>query len=221
MLCQKICVTNHIQVQLSVGVLNGWLGYGSTHPVILKTINLWSYTSLIWLNHITRSLWCDIAWSVSQSAHLRYSEWSWIPWSRNVIDNTRNVINNEFLHSFPNISIYTPWLTRTLTCVINNIVFCFTMFKSIYLKYLHSEPKFKTTISNDVWPHVFRSLVRLYLTLFSLHTWHIYVFFLYVMIFTYLKDRKVLESTMSWLLMESNQLQTGYYFTPNNRPNSK
>ena len=38
---------------------------------------------------------------------------------------------------------------------------------------------------------------------------------------TYFKDRKVLESTVSWLPIESNQPQKEYYYSPNIEPNSK
>ena len=38
---------------------------------------------------------------------------------------------------------------------------------------------------------------------------------------TYSEDSKVLESTISWFLIELNQLQTEYYFPPNTKPDSK
>ena len=38
---------------------------------------------------------------------------------------------------------------------------------------------------------------------------------------TYFKDGKVLESTANLFLSEFNQLHLGYYFLPDNKPNSK
>ena len=38
---------------------------------------------------------------------------------------------------------------------------------------------------------------------------------------TYLKERKVLESTVSWLLSELNKHQLEYYLLTNEEPNFK
>ena len=51
--CQQIFVPKHVRVQLWVGVLNGWLDYGSTHPVIMNTIKprsykIWSDLIILW-----------------------------------------------------------------------------------------------------------------------------------------------------------------------------
>ena len=46
--CHNICAPNHIQVQLSTGVLNGWLGSDSIQPVIYNNINSIYYISLLW-----------------------------------------------------------------------------------------------------------------------------------------------------------------------------
>ena len=36
---------------------------------------------------------------------------------------------------------------------------------------------------------------------------------------TYFDNKKVLEFTVSWFLIEYNQLQPKYYFSPNTEPN--
>ena len=46
--CQQRCVTNHIQVQLSVVALNGILDFYFTHQVIFNVINSWGYTNMKW-----------------------------------------------------------------------------------------------------------------------------------------------------------------------------
>ena len=63
--CKHVCVPNHVRVQLSVGVLNGLLGSGSTHPVILNTIKSWNYMVLLLIKHATEILLCDLSffWS--------------------------------------------------------------------------------------------------------------------------------------------------------------
>ena len=61
------------------------------------------------------------------------------------------------------------------------------------------------------------------------HTFHVfgYIIGLYFVssrmwqFFTYFEDRKVLESTVCLLPIESNQLHPEYYFPPNIKPNSK
>ena len=37
--CRQICASNHVQVQLSMGVINGLMGSFSTQPVIHNNIN--------------------------------------------------------------------------------------------------------------------------------------------------------------------------------------
>ena len=46
--CQRIFAPNHAQVQLSVGLLNVWLGSDYIQLVIHKTINSWYYTVFLW-----------------------------------------------------------------------------------------------------------------------------------------------------------------------------
>ena len=63
--------------------------------------------------------------------------------------------------------------------------FVFFTFESIYLKslkYLQSRQKFELKISNNIWPHVFRSGVLSY----NFHVWLVYYFFLYAAIFQFL-----------------------------------
>ena len=123
MSCQQIFVTNHVRFQWSVVALRVWLSSISTYLVILNTTNSWSYMSLIWLNHIMGSVLYDIVLSVSLWAYPSFSEQGRLVWLINVIDNTRNIINNEFIRSFTNISIYPPWLSSTLLHVTNKKVF--------------------------------------------------------------------------------------------------
>ena len=47
--CRQVCVPNHLWVQLSVVVLTVLLASASTLPVILNTVNSWSYRTLKWL----------------------------------------------------------------------------------------------------------------------------------------------------------------------------
>ena len=68
----------------------------------------------------------------------------------------------------------------------------FSNFKSIYLKHvksLQSGRKIEFSISNDMWPHVFRSEVGLYIFIFWLHTCFILCFLLYVVIFHLIRRR--------------------------------
>ena len=52
--CQNICAPNHVQFQLSVGLINGWLDSDSIQPVIHNTINSWYYTNLLWTKRIIK-----------------------------------------------------------------------------------------------------------------------------------------------------------------------
>ena len=177
--CQKMCVQNQVWVQLLVVVINGILGSGSNHPVVLNTINSWSYMSLVWLGHISGIVLHGITLLVSRSRYLSFSEWGWLAWSRNSIYNTRNITDNSFLHSFPNISISIPWSAIMLTLFVNKNIFILTELESIRIKYLHYWPKFKRTISNNMWPHVFISLFGLYVTC-SLVAYLAYILFFLV-----------------------------------------
>ena len=151
--CLNICESNYVQVQLSVGVINGWLGSDYIQPVIHNTIISWYYMILLWIKLTTERLWCDIA-----SLRIVYDE---IPHYRscvqriyvflnkvgsraqNVIDTTTiTSILYHYVHSL--ISHYLPHdLQSTLTRVNNKMVFIlhdniFFPLESIYLKYLKS-----------------------------------------------------------------------------------
>ena len=52
--CRKICSPNHLQFQLSVVVLNVWLGSDYIQPVIQNTINSWDYMNLLWTKRIIK-----------------------------------------------------------------------------------------------------------------------------------------------------------------------
>ena len=54
--------------------------------------------------------------------------------------------------------------------------FYFVTLDSLYIKYLHSVPKLTLTISNNMWLHVFISLLWLYITCFGLCIWLIFYF---------------------------------------------
>ena len=103
----------------------------------------------------------DLSLSVSQSFYQHFSESGWIVWSRDIIYNTRYIIDGIFIRPFPNIWISPPWLTIRLPLVINKTffkdIFQF-MFEYIDLNLLHSGPKYKIAISNNMWPYVFRYL---------------------------------------------------------------
>ena len=47
--CRQLYVPNHLWIHLSVGVLTVLLSSTSTLPVILNTMNSWSYRTLKWL----------------------------------------------------------------------------------------------------------------------------------------------------------------------------
>ena len=128
---QKICVPNHTRFQLPVIVLNGWLAYTSTHPVILNTINSWIYRNMMWLNHIMGSVLCYLVLLVYWLAYLCFSEWNRPTWSINVINNSficlwvSSIRQFMFHHVLINVSqISTFWseiqayhITRyTITC---------------------------------------------------------------------------------------------------------
>ena len=98
----------------------------------------------------------------------------------------------------------------------------FNNFKSIYIKYpkyLKYEPKFELSISNDMWSYVFRSEVVSYLSFF-LVTYLDYIFFSSIRKFsTYFEYGNLLESTISWLTIESNGPEQEYYLPPNTKLN--
>ena len=45
---RQICAPNYLQVQLSIGVIYGWLESDYIQRVIQNTINTWYYMSLLW-----------------------------------------------------------------------------------------------------------------------------------------------------------------------------
>ena len=84
-LFRKTCVPNHVQIQLSVVVINIWLASISTHPVILSSTNSWSYINLFWLDNNMGIVWCDIIILVLSSAYLHFTEYDQLTCSQNVI----------------------------------------------------------------------------------------------------------------------------------------
>ena len=98
--------------------------------------------------------------------------------------------SSTVLRTFPPIPISIPWSTNhTHNKCKKNVMKIFSTFKSICLKYLkslHFGQKIESDISNDMWPHVFRSEVRSYIFIF-LVTYLAYIIFSYVIIFHLLR----------------------------------
>ena len=46
--CRQICAPDHVQVQISVVVLNGWMGSDYIQTVIHNTIKSWNFISFLW-----------------------------------------------------------------------------------------------------------------------------------------------------------------------------
>ena len=109
----------------------------------------------MWYRVTTESVLFDIVLSVLRSAYLSFPEQGCLASSK-VLS-----IFYYYLHSL--IFHYVPCYQQiTLTCVINKTVLFhmevfISTFKSIYLKYLQWGPRFEPSISNNMWPHVFRS----------------------------------------------------------------
>ena len=81
----KTCVPNHVQIQLSVGVINIWLASIYTHQVIPNSTNSWSYINLFWINNSMGSEWCDMIILVLSSSYLQFTEYDQLKCSQNVI----------------------------------------------------------------------------------------------------------------------------------------
>ena len=96
--------------------------------------------------------------------------------------------------------------------------------ESMYLKHIRSIQygrKFKPSISNDIWPHILISEVGLYFPWFWLLTWLIYFYSHLWQFFTYSKDRKALEYTVSWSPIGLSQIQLYYYLSTVKEPKYK
>ena len=181
--CQKICVPKTFWVQLYIKGLSGWKGSVSEHTVILKTISSWSYMSLMWLDNIRWSVLCYLVLSVPWSAYLHFSEWARFAWSINGIDNTINVINNDFLHSWPNISIYTSWWISTLICVINKTGFF--LWDSFYFIYV----QIQTSPISTFWTKIRACHLKRYYTtclhiLIWIHNFHVFWLLTWIIYFS-------------------------------------
>ena len=66
---QQIFAPNHLQVQLSVGVINWWLDSDSIQPVIHNTINWWDYMNFLWTKRIIKRIKIS---SMQRKFHQRY-----------------------------------------------------------------------------------------------------------------------------------------------------
>ena len=70
----NICAPNHVQVQLSVGLINRLLDSFSTQPKIQKNINSWYYMSLLKIKQTTGSVLFYLSLSVTHSMYLCFPE---------------------------------------------------------------------------------------------------------------------------------------------------
>ena len=114
--------------------------------------------------------------------------------------------------------IFRDWQRRLAIDATKTQPTVFSNFESIYLKHLkslQSGQNNEPSISKNMSPHFSDSK--------SDQTFHVlsYVLGLYYVSYsmwwlsTYFEDGKVLESTVSWLLIESNQPENDYYWPPN------
>ena len=159
----------------------------------------------------------DLVILVFKSVFLRFSEWDWLVW-------LRNFVNNAFTCSFPNIQISTPWSTSMLTHVINKKVFFQYIFYLVWIQI----PQISTfQKKNWVWhtegyrTTCFIILIWIILHIFLLRTWLIFFYRIMWQLSAYFEYSKMLESTVSWVPIEFNWLYLGYYFLPYNKSNSK
>ena len=127
--CRQICAPNRVQVQLSVGVLNGWRDSDYIPKLIQKKINSWDY---IWvccevkrlsIEHITRSH-IDLnkvgfrgKMSLMQK---KCHRWYYV-----------NLLTYEYIS-------YSQKGTLAIEVTTNIIDGIYRFFESIYLKYLNS-----------------------------------------------------------------------------------
>ena len=117
MSCQKICAPNHVQLQLSVGVLNGLLDSDYIQPVIQNTINSLDFMNLFWTKPITKRTKMSL---MQQKCHqwyyvnffiYEYLSFNWKihghnRWNKDVIDGYFLDFSNKYISNISNI--YNP-----------------------------------------------------------------------------------------------------------------
>ena len=125
--CQHICAPNHVQVQLSVRLINVWMCSDYIQPGIHNTINSWDYMGFLWIKWTTKSALCNpVLLKRVYYAILRY----WYNIKRiylflnkvglhdqNFYQYNKNIIDILFLCLFPNVSLSSLWLrNHSQTC---------------------------------------------------------------------------------------------------------
>ena len=137
---------------------------------------------------------------------------------KNFIDTKKLSSTVVLLRKFPHICIYTTLPTKhARACqqqdsfILQDIFFLYFLTDIYQISQISTIwQKIVPSISNNMWPHVFRSKVGSYFPyflvmnlyiIFSSHMWQLY---------TYFGDRKVLEYTVCWFPIETNQLQPEY-----------
>ena len=112
--CQKMCVPKHVQVELSVGVLNVWLYSYSFQPVIHNTIKPWGYMNFLWTKRITKRSKMS---SMQKKCHQGYYVNLLIPgylsfslkihtrnwWNKHAINGFSWLISNQYISNISNI----------------------------------------------------------------------------------------------------------------------
>ena len=156
--CRKICAPNHVQVQLSVRVINGWLGSDYIQPVIQNTINSRDYMSLLWNKLLLGCVYVYYVLLTYQGEHIIQSHLI----LNNVVScaqkchwyNKNVILISEYLSHDWQITL--PRVNKNTVLFYTAVLF-FPTFESIYLKYLKSLQSGKTLIlaSQTICDHMF------------------------------------------------------------------
>ena len=126
---RKICAPKHIQVQLSVGITNGWPDSDYIWPLIQNTINSWDYMIFLWTEWIIKITQISyVQWKFNQRYYVNFliSEYlqfnrqvhASIWWSKNIIEGTFSQIYNQNILSITNIYYQnkTPIISSETKC---------------------------------------------------------------------------------------------------------
>ena len=139
----------------------------------------------------------------------------------------KNVITIVLLRALPNISLSPLWTTNHAYAFQQQDGFYFTRqfyifaFGSIFIKYLNyiKYLQYEKIQAHGIKLYLttcFQILSRIILSIFFGYVIGLYFVCLYMWKFTtYFEDRKVLESTLSWLLIESNRPHPEHYYRTN------
>ena len=163
---RHICAPKHVQLQLSVGVINGWMDLDSIQLVMQNTINSWYHMSFMWTKQIIKRTKMSLMHKCFHqryyvnflvSEYLSFNLQSHAPdwWEKNVIDGYFPDFSNQ------NISnIYNP--NKNLSLAFQTK--CEIMFSDL-----------------GVGSYIFTSCFS------QLRTWFIFCFFSYVVIINLLQ----------------------------------